>query len=70
MMRDAEHLSQGLCMLGVETARYFIILGLPRGHYQWCYYDLENGIAAKEVTSLEVVANMPLQSSYQGVRTF
>ena len=47
-----------------------MILGLPRGQYQWCYYDLAHGITVTAGHILEVVADMPIQLSHQGVGTF
>ena len=70
MTRDIVSLSQDLCMLWGESTRSDMRLGIPQDHYQWWCYDLECGIALTACPILEVVADMPLQSSLQWVRTF
>ena len=73
MMRDTASLSKHLCILGVRgggDARSAVRMGLNQGLFQWCYYYLEYGITATAVPILEVVADLPLQSSLQWGGTF
>ena len=66
MIRYIVSLSQEICMIGGGDARSAIKLGLSQGNSQQCYYYFLNGITETVGTRLEIVLEMPLQSSPRG----